>query len=97
MSQPDRIEQDIEVTRARLASTNDQLVDRAAAQARDQVGPLGIGPDEIDLEAGGLQQARQVLLRRPLIPGRVDGVHPHKVLQDGDRLRLERAGHGARL
>ncbi len=28
MSQPDRIEQDIEETRARLASTIDQLVDR---------------------------------------------------------------------
>ena len=28
MSQPDRIEQDIEQTRARLASTIDQLVDR---------------------------------------------------------------------
>lgn len=30
MSQPDRIEQDIEQTRARLASTIDQLVDRTS-------------------------------------------------------------------
>ena len=30
MSQPDRIEQDIEETRARLASTIDQLVDRTS-------------------------------------------------------------------
>src|SRR5439155_26408624 len=61
-----------------------------APQPRDEVRPRIGAPVQLDLQAGALQVARQVLLRLALVAWWVHRVEAHKALQDVRRLPLHR-------
>ena len=65
-----------------------------AAQARDEVRPLGLGAEQVDLEAGLAQIRGEALLQDALVAWRVDGVAADEALQQLRRLLLEICGHG---
>ncbi len=67
-----------------------------AAQAGDEIRALLEPPDEGHLEAGVAQGRGQLLLRRPLIARRVDGVVPDEPREQRGRLRLQ-VGHAPML
>ncbi len=63
------------------------------AQIGDQVRPLIVGGQELDLEPGRLQVRGQVLDRRSLVARRIDRVETDQPLQDLGRLLLKIGRH----
>src|SRR5205807_10276483 len=62
------------------------LASAVRTQAREQVGPLLLGAQQLALKAGGAQVLGQVLLGRALVARRVDGVEADQLAQELLRL-----------
>src|SRR5919201_1000600 len=71
------------------ATTSAAVWDFMSTAPRPQTKP---STTSLDLEAGAGEQAREILLRRALVAGRVDGVAADQPLQDAGRLLLQ-VGH----
>ena len=67
------------------------------AQATHHVGALGIGLDQLDLQAGRAQPRRHELLRGALVAGRIGRVEPQQLAQQCNGLVLEHDGSLAAL